>query len=303
MKTFHIICNPAAGRGGTVMIYRKLRAWADQRSDVKLVLHMTATASHATEITKELTSGNEEVIICPIGGDGTINEVVNGIVNFDKTTLAILPFGSGNDFVYSLGLKEEDPIKMLEQYVDDSYVKNVDYLLINGKYRAVNSIGLGPSAETIRLRNKMKHFKPKTQYKIATFRKSVFWKKFKYLVSFDNKPEEELQVMWFCANNGKRIGGKIIAAPHAEVDDGYISVMYIKPFFRTKTIPMLSIVSQGNIKQLHHAFFTKCKELTMVLNDNCVEYDGNLLEHLNALHVVVVPGKLRILLPNKNKNA
>ncbi|MCQ3915207.1 MAG: hypothetical protein MJ195_00055 [Mycoplasmoidaceae bacterium] len=123
---------------------------------------------------RDLTSTNTPTTIFVIGGDGSVNEVLNGIQNFETTTLGILPFGSGNDFVRVLGMDNPDPIKLVEGYINHPEVKKVDFLLLNDKYRAINEIGLGLSAEVILMRNKMKHFKPKTQYKIATLVRSLF---------------------------------------------------------------------------------------------------------------------------------
>jgi len=297
MKTIHVICNPAARRGHTVEIYRKVRAWAETRNDIKLSLHMTATANDATEITKELTTTNEDVTILIIGGDGTINEVINGIVNFEHTYIMILPFGSGNDFVYTLGLKEEDPVQLMNKYMTNTKIVRADYLLINDKYRAINSTGLGISAETIKYRNSMHRYSPKTQYKVATIRKSLFWKGFTYWASFDNQPEIKINTCWFVANNGKRIGGKVVAVPDAKIDDGLISIMYIDNLPRIKTISTLSQAMKGNIKKIKWAKFVNCKEFTLVLKDNCMEYDGHLLDHLNALHVKIGEGKVNFIVP------
>ncbi|MCQ3908772.1 MAG: hypothetical protein MJ200_04520 [Mycoplasmoidaceae bacterium] len=135
---------------------------------------MTENIGHATSIARDLTSTNNPVTIFVIGGDGSVNEVLNGINNFEATTLGILPYGSGNDFVRVLGLNNPDPVKLIDAYINNPQVKKIDYLLLNDKYRAINEIGLGLCAEVISMRNKMKHFKPKTQYKIATLVKSLF---------------------------------------------------------------------------------------------------------------------------------
>ncbi|MCQ2956760.1 MAG: hypothetical protein MJ233_02755 [Mycoplasmoidaceae bacterium] len=141
---------------------------------MNLIVYPTENEGHATIIAKDLTSGNEPVTILSLGGDGTVSEILNGIVNFDKTTLGILPFGSGNDFVKALGMKNHDPVVYASAYINTPHEKIIDYLLLNDKYRAINEVGLGMSAEVIGFRNRMKHFKPETQYKIATVVRALF---------------------------------------------------------------------------------------------------------------------------------
>jgi len=298
MKTLHVICNPAAKRGHTVEVYRKLRAWADQRQDLKLSLHMTATPKDATNITKQLSDTNEDVYILIIGGDGTINEVVNGIVNFEHTYLMILPFGSGNDFVYTLGLKEKDPVELMNDYMNGTHLIRANYLLINNEIRAINSTGLGISAEVIKCRNGMKAFSPKTQYNIASFRKGMFYKNFTFWASFDNKPEIKIESPWFVATNGKRMGSKIYATPDAQLDDDLIDIMYLEKFNRIHTLSVLSNTMNKKIKKIKSAKFLKCKEFSLILKDACIEYDGHLLDHLNYLNVKIGPERVNIVVPN-----
>ncbi|MCQ2748185.1 MAG: hypothetical protein MJ223_02930 [Mycoplasmoidaceae bacterium] len=119
-------------------------------------------------MTRDLTSSKKPVTILVMGGDGSVNEVLNGINDFGNTTIGILPFGSGNDFFKSLGIKNSDITYLINEYANNTYVRKVDHLLINNKYRCMNAAGLGMSAEVVAYRNSMKHFKPATQYKIAT---------------------------------------------------------------------------------------------------------------------------------------
>ncbi|MCQ3907719.1 MAG: hypothetical protein MJ219_03110 [Mycoplasmoidaceae bacterium] len=135
---------------------------------------MTENLGHATSITRDLTSTGQKVTILILGGDGTVNEVLNGIDKFENTQIGILPFGSGNDFSRALKMPTNDAITLINEYINNPTIKPIDYLLINNKYRAINEVGLGMSAEVIAFRNKMKRFKPKTQYKLATVVKSLF---------------------------------------------------------------------------------------------------------------------------------
>ena len=205
MKDIHIIYNPVSGQGQTTKALEKIQEWAKTQPELNLIVHATENIGHATSITRDLTSTGQPVTILVIGGDGSVNEVLNGINNFENTTFGILPFGSGNDFVKSLNLPTMDPVALINQYVNNPVIKHTDFLVINDKYRAMNEVGLGLSAEVVAYRDKMKHFSPTAQYKIATILKSLFWKSFTYTVSYDKRSPEVIRSMWFTINNGKAI--------------------------------------------------------------------------------------------------
>lgn len=303
MKEIHLICNPTSGKGSTLKILDRIKEWANLQQDLKLHVHLTENVGHATSIARDLTTTNNPTTVLIMGGDGSVNEVLNGINNFDVTTLGILPFGSGNDFVRALGIDDKrdklDPVVLMESYVYNPNVKKIDYLLLNDKYRAINEIGLGLCAEVIAMRNRMKHFSPKTQYKIATIIKSLFWKSFPYTLSVDKGAGYPVRTMWFTINNGIAIGGGMPTAIDAKIDDGLISIMYVKKFAHIKTIHHLLRVKKGKAYSLKETSKFTCKEIDLIGKDFALEYDGNLLEHLDHINVKIVPGKLNLLMPRK----
>lgn len=299
MNTIHLICNPISGKGSALESLNKIKEWVKTQSDIDLQVHLTENDGHATIITKDLTSTGQPVTIFVLGGDGSLNEVLNGIDNFENTKIGILPFGSGNDFAFNIGMKITDPVDIFHSLVSNPKEIVTDYLLLNDKYRAINGMGVGLSAETIAYRNKMKHFSPKTQYKIATIRKSLFWKNKHITLKIDNLDAKEVDTFWLVANNGRRIGSAIIAAPNAKVDDGLLSIMYLKTFKnRLKNLRYLSKIRGGKIGELPITIFAEAKEINIDLPDSPVEYDGNLIEHQTHVNVKIVPNKVHFLVNN-----
>ncbi len=298
MKTVHIIYNPTSGKGSTKDALDKIKAWATSQEDLNLVLHQTENVGHATIITKDLTSSTTPVTIFSLGGDGTLNEVLNGIENFETTQVGILPYGSGNDFVKALNYGNPDPVQLVDAYINRPHVMKCDYLLLNDKYRAINEVGLGMSAEVIAFRNSMKHFKPATQYKIATVVRALLWKKFNYTYSVDKGQPQQIDSMWFTMNNGFAVGGGLITTHQAKVNDGIMNVSYIKNFPRIATLSVLTKTKKGKIDQIKYHGEFACKEIDIETNNATVEYDGNLIENQNHVNVKIIPGKLNLLLPN-----
>ncbi len=295
MQTIHLICNPVSGKGKTVSSLAKIKDWACTQKDLDLKVHMTENVGHASIITKDLTSTGQPVTIFVLGGDGTLNEVLNGIDNFENTKIGILPFGSGNDFAFALGIKMDDPVELFNTYIHQPVQRKVDFMLLNNKYRVMNAVGIGLSAEVIVLRNKMKHFKPSTQYSIATIRKSLFWKGKDLTLQLDDGAPRSLSTMWLTINNGKRIGSNVITAPTSLPDDGLMNISYILTFNRIHTLSNLIRIKKGHIEKVPYARFAKAKEVKIDLSDSAVEYDGNLIEHQKQITIKLIPGKLNLI--------
>ena len=140
---YHFIVNPAARSGLGKETWRELRPLLDQK-ELPYQVHFTRYQTHATKIAKEITSDGARHILIVLGGDGTVNEVLNGICHLSQTELGYLPLGSGNDLASGLGLPA-DPKEALEKILT-APVRPVDIGCIryNGQSRRfIVSAGLG----------------------------------------------------------------------------------------------------------------------------------------------------------------
>lgn len=109
MKTLHIIYNISARSGKTRLIWRELKKLLTEQK-IDFQAHRTLREGHATQITRSLCAlPDPAVYIAVLGGDGTINEVLNGITDFEKVRLGVMPTGSGNDFGRSLWIPKRPP--------------------------------------------------------------------------------------------------------------------------------------------------------------------------------------------------
>ena len=101
MYTF--IANPNARSGRGILLWKQIELILKDRKITYQVL-FTKYQHHATRLVHDLTSDGEHHTIVVLGGDGTLNEVIDGIAFLDKVTLGYLPLGSGNDFARGVGL-------------------------------------------------------------------------------------------------------------------------------------------------------------------------------------------------------
>lgn len=119
---YHFIVN-LTSKGGKLK-----KAWPHLETHIKgqltgeIRIHFTEYKGHATEIVKGLTSTTDPVSVIAVGGDGTVNEVVNGIVNHQVTTFGYIPFGSGMDFARGNNLPL-NPMEAIELIIKGNTTK------------------------------------------------------------------------------------------------------------------------------------------------------------------------------------
>ena len=81
-----------------------------EKSQIKYEIYLTERRKNATAIAAMLTADQEEKTLVVLGGDGTVNEVLNGIQNFENVLLGDIPIGSSNDFARGMKIPK-DPVK------------------------------------------------------------------------------------------------------------------------------------------------------------------------------------------------
>ena len=142
MYTF--IANPNARSGRGILLWKQIEKILLEKEIAYNVL-FTKYQHHATRLVHDLTSDGAPHTIVVLGGDGTLNEVIDGIRYLDKVTLGYIPLGSGNDFARGLGLPT-DIHSALEQILSPSHytAMNVGVLDYENKHRRFAvSTGIG----------------------------------------------------------------------------------------------------------------------------------------------------------------
>ena len=126
MYTF--IANPNARSGRGILLWKQIEKIL-QEKEIEYKVLFTKYLHHATRLVHDLTSDSTSHTIVVLGGDGTLNEVIDGIAYLDKVTLGYIPLGSGNDFARGLGLGSMKTVGIICPNIDDIYMaKAVSYL-------------------------------------------------------------------------------------------------------------------------------------------------------------------------------
>ena len=114
---YQIIVNPTSSSGKGMEAWKEIKTILNRRN-VTYEVHMLQNAGEATQVVRGLTAYGNEANILVVGGDGTLNEVLNGIRDFDHTKVSCIQTGSGNDFARNMHLEknvERAIMHLLEQ--------------------------------------------------------------------------------------------------------------------------------------------------------------------------------------------
>ncbi len=125
---YHIIINPTSKSGKGLTIWKSLEPVLKDRK-VSYQAYLSTHIGHVTQLTAEITSqisaGGKPVNLILLGGDGTLNEALQGISDFDMVNVGYIPTGSSNDLARALKLSR-DPVELLTQILDGTHSRMLD---------------------------------------------------------------------------------------------------------------------------------------------------------------------------------
>lgn len=270
-----IIFNPTAGkkkaRKALETVCKTLR-----EKNVSFQVHQTAAAHDAETIARRLTTAGASNLVV-VGGDGTLHEVLNGIVDPSRCTLGLIPAGTGNDFAEAAGipLDTEEALKILLE----RKAKPVDFLQV-GERRCMNVAGLGIDVQVLQrcARGKMKG---KLKYVLSLIQTVFGYKGCKVLVESDGV-EVARDVLLAAACNGSQFGGGLRICPTAEIADGKISVVTVDCLGGVfKIVKAFLALIKGKILSLPASSHFLCDRVRLTTQQPCaVQLDGEIYQNL-----------------------
>ena len=157
---YYFIVNPSSRSGRGRRVWQQVEEELERLS-MEYRVFFTSGPSHATTLAADITRRPGRHTLVAVGGDGTINEVINGIRDFERITFAYIPTGSSNDFARSLGLPWE-PLAALHNILHPTYYRRIDLgqMEYGNKTRLFAvSCGMGFDAAVCReaFRSRIKH--------------------------------------------------------------------------------------------------------------------------------------------------
>ncbi len=304
MTKYKVIANPAAGRGTAEKAIPKVQQILKNYGlDFDIVL--TERPWHAADLSREAAGEGYDVVVA-MGGDGTVNEVLNGLIeartkNNSGPTLGVLCAGGGNDFAYSVSIPRD--------------LKSGCAVLARGRKRTIdigkitsdtslhsryfgNGIGIGFDAivdfETL----KMKKLHGFISYAVAAFKVLFLYYKaptvrMEYNGETITQPSLMISVM-----NGQRMGGGFKMAPEAEPDDGQFDLCIAGTASRARILGLIFHFLRGTQAGKKPIKTDRAPHIRVTAEKGVLpaHVDGEIFSMENCLlDIILLPGELEVI--------
>ena len=294
MKTT-VIINPYAGNGRTEKLWPDIEI-ALKQSIGSFQTEQTACQGDAVLLTrKALEDGTTRIVA--VGGDGHLNEVLNGFIQNDvqlnpQATLSFVMSGTGCDFQRSFGISgkwqtaveklKDAPIREIDvgkvSYTAADKTKQIRY------FDNIASFGLSGAVDHYIDNSRLGNFLGGTMLFLWATIKTVFTHPNQtILYRIDDGPQEEICTRLGLLANGRYFGGAMHAAPQAELDDGLLDLLMLKEISLAKFLWHLPKIYRGTHLELPEIYFRKVRKFTAISSEQVIlDIDGESPGYLEA---------------------
>jgi len=304
-----VVVNPHAGSGKTVeewtLADRLLR-----EAGISYNTRFTEYKSHAVKLARTAAAAGYRRFIA-VGGDGSVHELMSGLAGYareegiatEEFTLGVIPIGSGNDWIRSLGVphdtasvvrlmaespsSREDVVRVATKDCPETYMANIG--------------GVGFDSRVCVMVNAQKEsgHRSKLIYIKALLRTIAEMKRFAVQVIADGDEIYSGPCYSMAFGNGRYCGGGLIQTPLADMDDGLLDVMIVPAQSISSLLPLLPKILNGSINESPKVIYRRCRHLFVVPLDSeaakvPVEVDGEIEGRL-PLEITVTSSKINVL--------
>ena len=303
MSRYYVILNPVAGKGNGARVQAHLE---DNLKSLGLEYEiiLTERPEHATELAKNASLKGFDVIVAACG-DGTVNEVINGIFSVPtsqkaRPVLAVLPVGRGNDFAFSMGIPTDldascnllahDPQKKID------VGRVVSERFPDGLYFG-NGVGMGFDAVVGFVAAKMK-ISGMLSYLVAAVKTMfIYFKAPQVELTLDGQ-SSTFSALMISIMNGRRMGGSFMMAPNSKSNDGLFDLCIVNEVPRKALPGLMGLIMKGT-QATHPAVKTpRASKITLraIKGSLPAHADGvTLCEEGQELSIEILPSVLTII--------
>ena len=297
MNTAKIIVNPYAGRWKARAAISDIER-ACQKIGLGYELVVTEGPDHGIELAREAALGGFSPIISA-GGDGSISEVLNGLMQATSGGMAgplgVIPLGSADDFADMLGLEKE--IEAACRVVLAGYVRIIDVGCVNGRFFGNNSaVGLEPMVTITQAA--MKRVKGTPRYILAALKTILSHRPWSMRLTWDDGEYEGPSAL-VSVGNTRRTGGTFWMTPRAEVDDGCLDFVFTGDLGRLKLLRLLPTTFDGSHIDRPEITYVRTTCLTIECDPPTpIQADGELFDpSATRIEYTILPGRLQVIVP------
>jgi diacylglycerol kinase (ATP) len=254
-KPFFVV-NPHSARLATG---RRWPEWWEviQRRMQGAEFALTQGPMHAVELSRSALERGFDLVVA-VGGDGTLNEVLNGFFSSGKprlpgAALSYLPNGTGADFARTMGLRGLTIEQRVQRFasapqrmLDCVEAQFTSFAGERVSRLYINESSLGFSAETASAVNRAsRHFRGKLPFLIGVVRCLSNLHNPLIRIGIDGQQVYEESTLMVAISNGKYFGGSMMIAPHAEVDDGLLDIIIVRAMSRLTVMAKIQKIYRG----------------------------------------------------------
>ncbi|MDN4066715.1 diacylglycerol kinase [Paenibacillus vini] len=285
MKRARLIYNPTSGREEMRRLLPDVLDRLD-KAGIETSCHATAGEGDATREAADAVDRGYDIIIAA-GGDGTLNEVVNGMAGKDNLPpLGIFPLGTTNDFARAMKIP-----KRWEDYCDlviENKTRPIDIGKVNGRH-FINIAGGGSLTElTYEVPSRLKTLIGQLAYYMKGIEKMASLSPTHLIIDAEGHDRMEGEFMLFLIANSNSVGGFEKLAPGAQIDDGLLDVIAVKKCNLAEFIRLVTMALRGDHFNDTHVVYFKTQRME-------VTSPGNVLLNLDGELGGELPGVFEIL--------
>lgn len=297
-----IILNPMADMGNAWRVARDLRSITEQHGNV--TWSGTVYPGHAIELAREASEEGYERVIA-MGGDGTVHEVVNGIMQAPegkRPILGVVPVGSGNDFAHGIGVVKQSDQAL--RHALDGEASTIDLaLMTDGNGRKVyfdNTLGVGFGAMVTIRSHRLPLLRGFLMYLVSVIQAIVVdHNPITMKIQTDSENWEQ-KVIYLVLCNGPREGGGFLIAPEAKIDDGILHYAMITDVSRAMMFRILPEVMKGTHGRFKEVKMGTCKKFSVSADRPLyIHTDGEIFAGLGTdvrnVSFEVLPSALKVV--------
>ncbi len=301
--SWQIIANPNALSNSCYKHWEEIASKLDELQ-LDYQFHITEETEKARKLVIDLCQKGHKYIMA-MGGDGTVNQIVNAILSSGVPTediyLAVLPLGTGNDWCrthnYPRPPLESINIFLRGQFVrhDVGFVECIQEGKVTSSHYFINIAGFGFDAAII---HKTAHAKSRNNNKgiyLLTLLKVLFSHQSQRIHIRTEREDIEEDIFSIAVGNGKYNGNGMMQVPMADPTDGKFHIMRLRSIHPLQVIKNIKNLYKGHLEQLPEITYSEASDIYIECSPHTLgEIEGDTLPTADY-HITILPGKLHIL--------
>ncbi len=273
MNRYKFIVNPIAGGGRAKSMMPDIEKYF-QKANLDYEIYQTSGREDAISAARRAAEEGFNIVVAA-GGDGTVNEVLNGIVG-SGAALAVIHGGKGNDFALSVNMPKETEAAC--RVLEKAAIKKIDLGKVLDRH-FINSVGVGFDATVaLRVNRGIKPLNGVSAYIYAVFETLLTYRPIEMEIELGDGMKFSQKPMLVAVGIGRTYGGGMMILPDAVQDDGLLDICVLDRMNNIALAYHFPKVFSGKHVTLKEAALYRSQEITLHLSEQCpLHMEGEIL--------------------------